>query len=67
MPQIRTTIGVRWRVSGCRSESVWTRLPLGWWLDKKYGWSPWGIVAGSMLGLASGIYLMIKETLKNQD
>jgi len=40
---------------------------VGWWLDKKYGWSPWGIVAGSMLGLASGIYLMIKETLKNQD
>jgi len=39
---------------------------VGWWLDKKFGWSPWGIVVGSMLGLASGMYLMIKETLKKQ-
>src|SRR5678815_5534853 len=40
---------------------------VGWWLDNKYGWSPWGVVVGSMLGLASGMYLMIKETLKKQD
>jgi F0F1-type ATP synthase assembly protein I len=39
---------------------------VGWWLDKKFGWSPWGIVVGSMLGLAAGMYLMIKETLKKQ-
>src|SRR5436190_21751683 len=39
---------------------------VGWWLDKKFGWSPWGIVVGAMLGLASGMYLMIKETLKKQ-
>jgi F0F1-type ATP synthase assembly protein I len=40
---------------------------VGWWLDKRYGWSPWGVVIGAMLGLASGMYLLFKEALKKQD
>jgi F0F1-type ATP synthase assembly protein I len=41
---------------------------VGQWLDKRYGWTPWGTVAGSMLGLASGMYLLIKTALKaNKD
>jgi ATP synthase protein I len=38
---------------------------VGWWLDKRFGWSPWGIVVGAMLGLAAGMYLMIKEALRS--
>ena len=34
---------------------------VGHWLDKKYGWEPWGTVVGSMLGLVAGAYLLIKE------
>jgi ATP synthase protein I len=41
---------------------------VGWWLDRKYGWSPWGVTVGSLLGVAAGMYLLIKEALKmNKD
>ncbi len=41
---------------------------LGSWLDKKFGWSPWGVMAGSMLGVAAGLYLLIKDALRmNKD
>jgi F0F1-type ATP synthase assembly protein I len=41
---------------------------VGNWLDKKYGWSPWGVMAGTMLGLAGGMYLLIKDAIRiNKD
>lgn len=41
---------------------------VGNWLDKKYGWDPWGVMIGSMLGLASGMYLLIKDAIRiNKD
>lgn len=41
---------------------------VGSWLDKKYGWAPWGVLVGSMLGLAGGMYLLIKQALRmNKD
>jgi F0F1-type ATP synthase assembly protein I len=43
-------------------------LAVGTWLDKKYGWSPWGVLVGSMLGLAGGMYLLIKDAIRmNKD
>ena len=36
---------------------------VGWWLDGKFGWKPWGLVVGAILGLAGGMYLMIKQAL----
>jgi F0F1-type ATP synthase assembly protein I len=41
---------------------------VGHWLDRKYGWEPWGTLGGAMLGLAAGMYLLIKEALRmNRD
>ena len=41
---------------------------VGNWLDKKYGWAPWGVMVGTMLGLASGMYLLIKDAVRiNKD
>ncbi len=41
---------------------------VGHWLDGKYGWGPWGTLVGAMLGLAAGMYLLIKEALRmNKD
>ena len=37
---------------------------VGNWLDKKYGWSPTGTLVGTMVGLAGGMYLLIKEALR---
>lgn len=41
---------------------------IGGWLDQKYDWEPWGTTVGCLLGLAGGMYLMIKEALQmNKD
>ena len=39
-------------------------LLAGQWLDRRYGWTPWGTMACAMLGLASGLYAAIKEAIK---
>jgi F0F1-type ATP synthase assembly protein I len=36
-------------------------LVIGTWLERRYGWQPWGMLGGSMLGLASGLYLLIRQ------
>ena len=33
-------------------------------LDKKMGWSPWALVSFSLLAVIGNLYLLIKETLK---
>ena len=41
---------------------------IGYWLDKKYGWAPKGEIIGSMVGLAGGLYLLIKDAIRiNKD
>lgn len=43
-------------------------LFIGSWLDRRYGWQPWGMLIGSMLGLATGLYLLIRQSLRmNKD
>jgi F0F1-type ATP synthase assembly protein I len=43
-------------------------LLVGRWLDRKFGWEPWGVFAGTMLGLAAGMYLLIKDAIRmNKD
>src|ERR1051325_3822940 len=41
---------------------------MGLYLDHRFGWSPWGTVGLTMLGLVGGLYLLIKDSLKqNRD
>jgi F0F1-type ATP synthase assembly protein I len=41
---------------------------VGNWIDHKFNSSPWGIVIGSCLGFAAGIYLLIKDAIReNRD
>lgn len=41
---------------------------VGRWIDGKYHTDPWGVMGGSMLGLAAGMYLMIKDAIRmNKD
>jgi F0F1-type ATP synthase assembly protein I len=35
---------------------------IGWWLEQRYGWQPWGLLGGLLLGLAVGLYRMIRES-----
>jgi F0F1-type ATP synthase assembly protein I len=36
---------------------------VGTWLDKRYGWNGKGVLVGTGLGLAAGMYLLIKQAL----
>jgi F0F1-type ATP synthase assembly protein I len=38
---------------------------VGAWLDKRYGWNGIGVLIGVFVGLAAGMYLMIKQALKS--
>jgi F0F1-type ATP synthase assembly protein I len=41
---------------------------LGWWLDNKFGWAPYGVLTGLGFGLAAGIrsaYVVLKPILKS--
>ena len=43
-------------------------LMVGHWLDNKYQWGPWGTLVCTMLGLAGGMYLLIKDAMRiNKD
>ena len=34
---------------------------IGFWLDRRFGSSPWFLLGGLLLGCASGMYLLIKD------
>jgi F0F1-type ATP synthase assembly protein I len=42
---------------------------IGWLLEKRFPViDPWGIVGGALLGIASGMYLLIRDALRaNKD
>jgi F0F1-type ATP synthase assembly protein I len=41
---------------------------VGHWLDNRYHWASWGALVGCLLGLASGLYLLIRDALRmNKD
>jgi len=41
---------------------------VGGWLDRRYGWTPYGVLVGTMLGVAAGMYLLIRDAIRmNRD
>lgn len=36
---------------------------LGYWIDRHYGTSPWGLLVGALLGLVGGFYNLVKAAL----
>jgi F0F1-type ATP synthase assembly protein I len=34
-------------------------IVVGVWLDGHFGWSPWGVVVGAVLGLATGLIHLV--------
>ena len=37
---------------------------LGYWIDRRYGTEPWGLVIGVILGLVGGLYNLVRESLQ---
>ena len=41
---------------------------IGSWLDRRYHSAPWCVTIGTLLGVAAGMYLLIKEAIRaNRD
>jgi F0F1-type ATP synthase assembly protein I len=41
---------------------------VGAWLDRRYGWKGYGTLGGVMIGIAAGMYLLIKDAIRiNKD
>ena len=38
---------------------------VGLWIDRKFGWSPWGMVVCTLLGTAGGMYLLIRQGMRS--
>ena len=56
-----------WKYLGSGSQLAVTVIlfvGIGWWLDQRYGWSPWGTLILGMLGLAAGLYHFVKDALR---
>ena len=39
---------------------------MGVYVDRHFGWSPWGTVGFSLCGFVGGLYLLIKDALKDE-
>ncbi|MBN1670572.1 MAG: AtpZ/AtpI family protein [Kiritimatiellae bacterium] len=35
-------------------------IGIGLYLDKRFGWAPWGLVGGAALGFVTGVYAVIR-------
>ena len=36
---------------------------LGYWIDGRYGTTPWGILVGVIIGIVGGLYNLVRESL----
>ena len=37
---------------------------VGYWLDRRFGTTPWGILGGVVIGLVGGLYNLVRESLE---
>jgi ATP synthase protein I len=37
---------------------------IGYWIDRHYGTSPWGLVVGLALGIVGGLYNFVREAFQ---
>lgn len=44
--------------------SVVILAAVGYFIDRHWNTAPWGVLIGSLTGIVTGMYLLLKETLK---
>ena len=37
---------------------------VGYWIDRRFGTQPWGMLAGVVMGLVGGLYNLVRESLE---
>ncbi len=56
-----------WRLAGVGIQFAGTVAIfalIGYWLDHRFGWTPWATVALAMVAVVGNTYLLIKEAIK---
>jgi F0F1-type ATP synthase assembly protein I len=56
-----------WRYAGLGLElaaSVAGLVALGWWVDRRFGTEPWGVLAGALVGMTAGMYNLVRRALE---
>lgn len=59
-----------WRYFGIGFElagAVLVLMLIGYGIDHWLGTDPWGLVSGAIIGLAGGLYNLIKTTIRDND
>jgi len=60
----RTAGWIRYSGIGLELAGVTAGLALvGYWIDGRFGTSPWGILGGVVIGLVGGLYNLVRESL----
>ncbi len=36
---------------------------VGYWIDRRFGTGPWGMIGGVIIGIVGGLYNLVKESL----
>ena len=55
---------IRYSGIGVELAGVTAGLALvGYWIDGRFGTSPWGILGGVVIGLVGGLYNLVRESL----
>jgi ATP synthase protein I len=44
--------------------SVLVLTLLGWWVDRHFGSTPWGVLSGALIGLVGGMYNLVRQALE---
>jgi ATP synthase protein I len=37
---------------------------VGYWIDRRFGTEPWGMLGGVVIGLVGGLYNLVRESLQ---
>jgi len=69
-PSVSGSIGESYRQAQPYVDATWQLVGsialctfAGYWLDKRFGTKPWLLVAGSVLGFASGMWVLFRTIL----
>ena len=62
-PDRRSGGWVRYSGIGLELAAVTAGLTLvGYWIDRRFGTSPWGLLGGVIIGIVGGLYNLIRES-----
>ena len=39
-------------------------VALGWWLDRHFGWTPWGLLGAATIGIGIAMYGFLKDAMR---